>query len=180
MSQSLLGSARREGVRMQLSYGTVPNQVTLVYSAVQTIVDVVYSFLPHRYWLFSRYSTGWKCGLHADYTELTECLAAGKLDELEDSPSPIKRRFVQLETLFIQHVSFRASMVACQVYVALMLSTLSATCVSHMIIGALKLANAVVKCQPKGLISFCVQSSEYLVFRMLDLFQPVVTFTWFK
>ncbi|EDV29628.1 uncharacterized protein TRIADDRAFT_19920 [Trichoplax adhaerens] len=25
-------------------------------------------------WLFSRYSTGWKCGLHADYTELMECL----------------------------------------------------------------------------------------------------------
>lgn len=25
-------------------------------------------------WLFSRYSTGWKCGLHADFTELMECL----------------------------------------------------------------------------------------------------------
>jgi len=25
-------------------------------------------------WLFSRYSTGWKCGLHADWTELTECV----------------------------------------------------------------------------------------------------------
>lgn len=23
-----------------------------------------------EYWLFSRYSTGWMCGLHADYTEL--------------------------------------------------------------------------------------------------------------
>lgn len=25
-------------------------------------------------WLFSRYSTGWKCGLHADWTELTTCV----------------------------------------------------------------------------------------------------------
>jgi len=25
-------------------------------------------------WLFSRYSTGWKCGLHPDWTELTECV----------------------------------------------------------------------------------------------------------
>merc|ERR1719431_1244476 len=27
-----------------------------------------------RNWLFSRYSTGWKCGLHPDWTELTECV----------------------------------------------------------------------------------------------------------
>ena len=39
--------------------------------------------------MFSRYSTGWKCGLHADFTELTECLAAGKLDELEEAASPL-------------------------------------------------------------------------------------------
>ncbi|KAF2352031.1 Sulfotransferase [Trinorchestia longiramus] len=25
-------------------------------------------------WLFSRYSTGWQCGLHADWTELTACV----------------------------------------------------------------------------------------------------------
>jgi len=25
-------------------------------------------------WLFSRYSTGWKCGLHPDWTELTACV----------------------------------------------------------------------------------------------------------
>ncbi|NXG54640.1 H6ST2 sulfotransferase, partial [Hemiprocne comata] len=24
-------------------------------------------------WLFSRFSTGWSCGLHADWTELTNC-----------------------------------------------------------------------------------------------------------
>nr|XP_027194151.1 heparan-sulfate 6-O-sulfotransferase 2-like [Dermatophagoides pteronyssinus] len=28
----------------------------------------------NKYWLFSRYSIGWKCGLHADYTELTNCV----------------------------------------------------------------------------------------------------------
>jgi len=27
-------------------------------------------------WLFSRYSTGWKCGLHPDWTELTGCVDA--------------------------------------------------------------------------------------------------------
>lgn len=25
-------------------------------------------------WLFSRFSTGWSCGLHADWTELTNCV----------------------------------------------------------------------------------------------------------
>ncbi len=28
----------------------------------------------HHNWLFSRYSMGWKCGLHADWTELTDCV----------------------------------------------------------------------------------------------------------
>ncbi|XP_015782998.1 heparan-sulfate 6-O-sulfotransferase 2 [Tetranychus urticae] len=27
-----------------------------------------------RLWLFSRYTTGWKCGLHADWTELVNCV----------------------------------------------------------------------------------------------------------
>lgn len=27
-----------------------------------------------KHWLFSRYSTGWKCGLHPDWTELTACV----------------------------------------------------------------------------------------------------------
>lgn len=30
-------------------------------------------------WLFSRFSTGWSCGLHADWTELTNCVP-GVLD----------------------------------------------------------------------------------------------------
>lgn len=35
-----------------------------------------YCFRPNRNenWLFSRYSTGWKCGLHADWTELIDCV----------------------------------------------------------------------------------------------------------
>ena len=33
-------------------------------------------------WLFSRYSTGWVCGLHADWTELKAC-ADHELDKLE-------------------------------------------------------------------------------------------------
>ena len=28
----------------------------------------------HQIWLVSRYSTGWLCGLHADWTELHECV----------------------------------------------------------------------------------------------------------
>jgi hypothetical protein len=35
-----------------------------------------------RQWLFSRYSTGWVCGLHADWTELHECVPS-TLDERE-------------------------------------------------------------------------------------------------
>lgn len=34
------------------------------------------------YWLFSRVSTGWACGLHADWTELHECVPA-MLNKLE-------------------------------------------------------------------------------------------------
>uniref|UniRef100_A0A452HI72 Heparan-sulfate 6-O-sulfotransferase n=1 Tax=Gopherus agassizii TaxID=38772 RepID=A0A452HI72_9SAUR len=33
-------------------------------------------------WLFSRFSTGWSCGLHADWTELTSCVP-GVLDKRE-------------------------------------------------------------------------------------------------
>jgi hypothetical protein len=35
-----------------------------------------------EYWLFSRYSTGWQCGLHADWTELSNCVERS-MDELE-------------------------------------------------------------------------------------------------
>lgn len=28
----------------------------------------------NRRWLFSRHATGWMCGLHADWTELTDCV----------------------------------------------------------------------------------------------------------
>lgn len=50
-----------------------------------------YCFRPNRNenWLFSRYSTGWKCGLHADWTELTNCVDS-ELDKNEGEP--VKRR----------------------------------------------------------------------------------------
>uniref|UniRef100_A0ACB8F9R0 Heparan-sulfate 6-O-sulfotransferase 1 n=1 Tax=Sphaerodactylus townsendi TaxID=933632 RepID=A0ACB8F9R0_9SAUR len=35
-------------------------------------------------WLFSRFSTGWSCGLHADWTELTNCVP-GVLDKRENA-----------------------------------------------------------------------------------------------
>lgn len=50
-----------------------------------------YCFRPNRNenWLFSRYSTGWKCGLHADWTELTNCVNS-ELDKNEGEP--VQRR----------------------------------------------------------------------------------------
>ncbi|XP_017773835.1 PREDICTED: heparan-sulfate 6-O-sulfotransferase 2 isoform X1 [Nicrophorus vespilloides] len=57
-----------------------------------------YCFRPHsnQSWLFSRYTTGWKCGLHADWTELTNCVDA-KLDELEGHIA--KRRYFYITLL---------------------------------------------------------------------------------
>ncbi|VEN34206.1 unnamed protein product [Callosobruchus maculatus] len=54
-------------------------------------------FRPHsnQSWLFSRYTTGWKCGLHADWTELTSCVDR-KLDELEEV---VKRRYFYVTLL---------------------------------------------------------------------------------
>ncbi|XP_018319430.1 heparan-sulfate 6-O-sulfotransferase 3-B isoform X2 [Agrilus planipennis] len=51
-----------------------------------------YCFRPHsnQSWLFSRYTTGWQCGLHADWTELTNCVDQ-KLDEMEGHVA--KRRY---------------------------------------------------------------------------------------
>lgn len=39
-------------------------------------------------WLFSRYNIGWKCGLHPDWTELTECVD----DKLNSIDNTIMRR----------------------------------------------------------------------------------------
>ena len=42
-------------------------------------------------WLFSRYSTGWICGLHADWTELKSCVEEA-MDKKEEKKRP--RKFV--------------------------------------------------------------------------------------
>lgn len=57
-----------------------------------------YCFRPHsnQSWLFSRYTTGWKCGLHADWTELTSCVD-DKLDEMEGHVA--KRRYFYITLL---------------------------------------------------------------------------------
>lgn len=57
-----------------------------------------YCFRTHRNenWLFSRYSTGWKCGLHADWTELTGCVD-GELDKSEGESA--KRRYFYVTML---------------------------------------------------------------------------------
>ncbi|XP_075747487.1 heparan sulfate 6-O-sulfotransferase isoform X5 [Rhipicephalus microplus] len=49
-----------------------------------------------RSWLFSRYSTGWKCGLHADWTELTACVDHA-MDRAERAPA--KRRYFYVTLL---------------------------------------------------------------------------------
>ncbi|KAG8195101.1 hypothetical protein JTE90_013579 [Oedothorax gibbosus] len=54
---------------------------------------------PHsedKLWLFSRYSTGWKCGLHADWTELTNCVDSA-MDQTERKSS--KRRYFYISLL---------------------------------------------------------------------------------
>ncbi|XP_043205625.1 heparan-sulfate 6-O-sulfotransferase 3-B-like [Amphibalanus amphitrite] len=47
-------------------------------------------------WLFSRYSTGWRCGLHADWTELTACVDEA-MDQLERDRH--KRRYFYISLL---------------------------------------------------------------------------------
>ncbi|XP_066520950.1 heparan-sulfate 6-O-sulfotransferase 3-B [Hoplias malabaricus] len=42
-------------------------------------------------WLFSRFSTGWSCGLHADWTELTSCVPA-VMNKKQRKDAPLKRR----------------------------------------------------------------------------------------
>lgn len=51
-----------------------------------------FCFRPNRNenWLFSRYSTGWKCGLHADWTELVSCVDS-ELNKIEGYI--VKRRY---------------------------------------------------------------------------------------
>ncbi|XP_053565721.1 heparan-sulfate 6-O-sulfotransferase 1 [Bombina bombina] len=48
-------------------------------------------------WLFSRFSTGWSCGLHADWTELTNCVP-GVLDKKEASMK-LRRKFYYITLL---------------------------------------------------------------------------------
>lgn len=48
------------------------------------------------WWLFSRYSTGWKCGLHADWTELTACVDSA-MDRTEKTTA--KRRYFYVTLL---------------------------------------------------------------------------------
>ncbi|CAI2722711.1 unnamed protein product [Schistosoma spindalis] len=47
-------------------------------------------------WLVSRYSTGWVCGLHADLTELTECIDS-KLNKVDHHI--IKRKYIYFTLL---------------------------------------------------------------------------------
>lgn len=56
-----------------------------------------FCFRPHsdQNWLFSRYTTGWRCGLHADWTELTSCVD-GVLDQLEGHESKRKYFYISL------------------------------------------------------------------------------------
>lgn len=43
-------------------------------------------------WLFSRFSTGWSCGLHADWTELTSCVPS--LMDSQEVPENLPRLVV--------------------------------------------------------------------------------------
>ncbi|XP_066515667.1 heparan-sulfate 6-O-sulfotransferase 3-B [Hoplias malabaricus] len=49
-------------------------------------------------WLFSRFSTGWSCGLHADWTELTSCVPL-IMDKKQQRESARKRNFYYITML---------------------------------------------------------------------------------
>ena len=51
----------------------------------------------NTFWLFSRYSMGWRCGLHADWTELTNCVD-NVMDEVEKT-TEFKRRYFYITIL---------------------------------------------------------------------------------
>ncbi|CAL1598313.1 unnamed protein product [Knipowitschia caucasica] len=50
-------------------------------------------------WLFSRFSTGWSCGLHADWTELTSCVPVVMNKRDKKSPQRSKRNFYYITML---------------------------------------------------------------------------------
>ncbi|XP_060148134.1 heparan-sulfate 6-O-sulfotransferase 2 isoform X5 [Globicephala melas] len=47
-------------------------------------------------WLFSRFSTGWSCGLHADWTELTSCVPAVVDSKRDSRLRPSRWRIFQI------------------------------------------------------------------------------------
>ncbi|XP_015908071.1 heparan-sulfate 6-O-sulfotransferase 2 [Parasteatoda tepidariorum] len=56
-------------------------------------------YRPDKYgstWFFSRYTTGWKCGVHPDWSELSNCV-----DHImdEDEGKPVKRRYFFITVL---------------------------------------------------------------------------------
>ncbi|XP_057686022.1 heparan-sulfate 6-O-sulfotransferase 3-B-like [Corythoichthys intestinalis] len=50
-------------------------------------------------WLFSRFSTGWSCGLHADWTELTSCVPVVMNKRDKKSSRKRKRNFYYITML---------------------------------------------------------------------------------
>ncbi|XP_076015791.1 heparan-sulfate 6-O-sulfotransferase 2 [Genypterus blacodes] len=55
-------------------------------------------------WLFSRFSTGWSCGLHADWTELTSCVPS-RMDTKETLPNTLPSRNYYYITILRDPVS---------------------------------------------------------------------------
>ncbi|XP_012717121.2 heparan-sulfate 6-O-sulfotransferase 2 isoform X1 [Fundulus heteroclitus] len=49
-------------------------------------------------WLFSRFSTGWSCGLHADWTELTSCVPS-RMDSRETQKNQPSRNYYYITIL---------------------------------------------------------------------------------
>ena len=64
--------------------------LSLVQTSKQSKPSKSRSKARSKYWLFSRYSTGWICGLHADWTQLNYC-ADDALNRIEKVK--LKRRF---------------------------------------------------------------------------------------
>ncbi|XP_036430316.1 heparan-sulfate 6-O-sulfotransferase 3-B [Colossoma macropomum] len=56
-------------------------------------------------WLFSRFSTGWSCGLHADWTELTNCVPVLMEKKQQQQQAPTRKRNFYYITMLRDPVS---------------------------------------------------------------------------
>ena len=89
-------------------------------------------------WLFSRYSTGWACGLHADWTELQNCVENamdkeehGHRDRRLSYPWLTKSLFAKLPHNVEKYYNKQRESILCQMLFSII--TYCTTCRSHSV-----------------------------------------------